>query len=1069
MPSCRTCLRLPCLLLLSLIGGVASAQTPPASIPVLGQAAPAQTPFSAEPSVIENISTIVNMNADGTGSRRQTFSIRIQSDSVLRTFSIVALSFPHSSEVAEFVYARVRHPNGTVQETPVSNAIEQPAPVTREAPFYSDLQVKQLPIKNLSVGDTLEWQARTTITHPEVPGQFWGQGTISENVVVLKEIFELRTPLAVHPILWTNPRGKVAFTETTEGTERVDRWTHSDQHPTVGPAAETAKLAEEKRLRTPDEEMDLTEGKLPAFAWTTFPDWAAVGSWYRELSIGRAVPDAAIKAKVVELTAGKATELEKAQAIYAFVSSQIRYIGVAFGIGRYQPHLASEVLANQYGDCKDKHTLLSAMFAAAGLHSDPALIGAGVRFNPAVPSPAAFNHLITHLTLAGQEVWLDATAEVGPWRALLPVIRDHQALVVPSAAAPSIQQTPADLPYPPYSTFTVASTLETSLDSDAQIVFTFRDDTEIALRAVLRSVSPSDYGAFVQNLMGNLGFGGTTSEPVLDHLNDSSQPLTLRFHYHRVKDKSWGDNRITATFAPIGLPAFAPEKPPTSSIQLGPLRSETSTVEVAFPQGWQVDLPETVHAHTSFATCDVTWHLDHGKLFEERKLVILKKEVPASSGKEYQSWYDTAGISGVPFIQVIPKIAAASVPTHTAPTPPITGETAAAQPSNPEAAKLVVSAGEKIQALDLGAARKLLDDARALNPTERGLWLGYGAVASQYGVSTEAVEDFQRELSYHPEQVQLYSYIAQEQRRRGNTAAAVKTLRAWIAAAPDNSNAAVILVETLTADKKFMEAVSEAQAAITRLGKDNPDLPRLHLVSSEALCAAGDTTRAAAEAQPLLSSLTDPMQINSVAYTLAQANVAIPEAELAQRKAVAALEDQTAGWTVAEPDAAVSRLHHSLAAAWDTLGWILYREKKYDEALGYLNAAARIAGGKEVHDHIAAIAAALRTPASSALARADDQQLRTLSLGSAKGRHGTAELRALLVDGKIVATGPFADTNVLSAPGSAPRLADADQLLKAGDLHSLLPPGSRAHILRSGIVNCHNSTCEFVLLPIPQS
>ena len=82
---------------------------------------------------------------------------------------------------------------------------------------------------------------------------------------------------------------------------------------------------------------------------------------------------------------------------------QIRYVGVSFGIGRFRPHSASEVLANQYGDCKDKHTLLAAMLAAAGLHADPVLIGAGIRFNSAVPSPESFNHLITHLTLDGQE------------------------------------------------------------------------------------------------------------------------------------------------------------------------------------------------------------------------------------------------------------------------------------------------------------------------------------------------------------------------------------------------------------------------------------------------------------------------------------------------------------------------------------------------------------------------------------------------------------------------------------------------------------------------------------------
>jgi len=38
-------------------------------------------------------------------------------------------------------------------------------------------------------------------------------------------------------------------------------------------------------------------------------------------------------------------------------------------MARYQPHAATEVLHNQYGDCKDKHTLLAALLGAEGMHA----------------------------------------------------------------------------------------------------------------------------------------------------------------------------------------------------------------------------------------------------------------------------------------------------------------------------------------------------------------------------------------------------------------------------------------------------------------------------------------------------------------------------------------------------------------------------------------------------------------------------------------------------------------------------------------------------------------------------
>ena len=136
-----------------------------------------------------------------------------------------------------------------------------------------------------------------------------------------------------------------------------------------------------------------------------------------------------------------------------YVATQIRYIGVAFGIGRYQPHTAAEILSNQYGDCKDKHTLLAAMLAVAGIKADAVLIGAGVRFNEAVPSPGgAFNHLITHLSLAGQEVWLDSTAEIrrptGCWFRRLGISRRWWFL---RQGAAHVERTPAGPAVPQFS------------------------------------------------------------------------------------------------------------------------------------------------------------------------------------------------------------------------------------------------------------------------------------------------------------------------------------------------------------------------------------------------------------------------------------------------------------------------------------------------------------------------------------------------------------------------------------------------------------------------------------------
>ena len=146
---------------------------------------------------------------------------------------------------------------------------------------------------------------------------------------------------------------------------------------------------------------------------TTFKSWDEVGQWYASLQRDRITPDDKIRAKVLEQAKGLNGDLEKVEALYNYVAKNFRYVSLSFGQGRYQPHPATEVFANQYGDCKDKHTLLSSMLAATGVRAYPALINSSRKLDPDLPSPAQFDHVITAIQLGKETLWVDTTAEDG--------------------------------------------------------------------------------------------------------------------------------------------------------------------------------------------------------------------------------------------------------------------------------------------------------------------------------------------------------------------------------------------------------------------------------------------------------------------------------------------------------------------------------------------------------------------------------------------------------------------------------------------------------------------------------
>ena len=612
--------------------------------------------YADEPLVIERSETVVEVAADGTGWRERTLAARLQSDTGVKRYSVLNIAYAGNSQHVEIAYARVIHADGTVVETPPTEAMDMPSAVTRAAPFYSDLKELQLPVRSLRVGDRFELKYRIVRTKAETQGEFWGQESFSETAVTLEQTLELRLPAGMTVQVWS-PTMKPAESSTADDgaapAQHIYRWSAPQLKPTVGKEAEAALAAKKKVLWTPEQELDAEQGKLPTVAWTTFKSWQEVGAWYRGLEADRIVADDTVKAQVAELTKGKTTDEEKARVLYDYVATNMRYIGVAFGIGRYQPHTAAEILSNQYGDCKDKHTLLAAMLAAAGIQSDAVLIGAGVRFNEAVPSPASFNHLITRATIAGKPVWLDTTAEVAPWAMLVSVTRDKQALVVPASGPATIAHTPVDPPLSNVETVESVGSLGADGVSTSHIVIAFRGDGEIAVRAAFRMLPPDKYDAIMQAIAKGIGFAGTTSNPEVTRPTDMTQPFKLSFDYKREKAGDWEHLRTIPEVVPARFPQVTEMEPPVRAIQLGLPLTETSTSAMKLPEGWSAVLPPAVHAKCDYATYDMTYRLEDGTVYADRKIVVLAKKVPVSDWREYKALVDMVNPGKERYIQLV--------------------------------------------------------------------------------------------------------------------------------------------------------------------------------------------------------------------------------------------------------------------------------------------------------------------------------------------------------------------------------------------------------------------------------
>lgn len=828
-------------------GGSASAQKglTPGFIGAKSTGEKSTTNYDAEPLVVETIEKTYRMQADGTGVQFMGASARIQSEAALKQVAVLSVPFAANSEHVEWVYARIRHKDGTSTETPITSAIEVAEQVTREAPFYSDLKQSQLPLRDLRVGDYLEWKARIVRTKAEAPGEFWGGQTFVRDGVVLSETLELDVPRGTPVNVWS-PGQKPQ--ERDEGERHVYRWVSAQRDPTIGADADARREAEKKRVRTADEELDARLGKLPDVSWTTFQSWEAVGAWYRGLEGERMFPNAEIKAKVAQLTVGKTTDEAKVQAVYSYVATQIHYIGVAFGTGRYQPHSATDVLGNQYGDCKDKHTLLAAMLQALGLHPDAVLIGAGIRFNPAVPSPASFNHLITRVMLDGKPVWLDTTAEVAPYGMLMYITRDRDALVVPADGPARIEHTPRRPVLAQTQMMEAIGSIDAEGASTSRITLLFRGDSEVLLRSVVRQLSPAQYDQLAQQMCASMGYGGTASHLEVSRVEDTSEPLRMSFDYKREKAGDWANLKTIAQLSPVGLPVLDEKDPPIGSVELGVPRVETSDAAMTLPEGWTAELPEAVHAKSAWVKYDLTYRFEKGTVYAQRRVEVLQERVPVGDWKSYNKFAGKAEFGNETYVQLVRrsgkvrsgtslgteeghKILDSSserkgeVGTFPAENAPETDATSL---------QLVQEAAAALQSHELLRARSLLDRAKAANPEQPGVWALSGSVLLEMGEPSAAIRDLEKELKLHPSSLGVYQYLERAQVMGGYRADAKETLARWSEAAPQDPTPEIQLISMQLADNEPSIAQARAEKALLRTASNGESNERLELLLGRA-------------------------------------------------------------------------------------------------------------------------------------------------------------------------------------------------------------------------------------------
>ncbi len=478
----------------------------PSTIPKpLEKAAEAAPDYSQQAFVVEKLRTSYRFESDGTGKRELYARIKVQSEAGVEQWGQIVVGYSSANERVDIPYVRVLKADGSTVTASADAVQDLSIPLEKEAPVYTDYRQKHVTVPGLRPGEVLEYHVVTTIHTALAPSQFWMEHNFAKTGIVLDEQLEVDIPHDRAVKLKTQPGSDPKITDTNG--RRVYTWSssHREDEDKDGDGDKDKNKSKDKKKKT--------EPEAPSVQMTTFANWEELGRWYAGLEKDRRQPTPEIRAKAAELTAGKTTDLDKIQALYDYVATNFRYISLSFGVGRFQPHSAADVLHNQYGDCKDKHTLLASLLEASGYHASSVLINSARKLDPEVPSPSQFDHVFSLVPFTkdgkdNDQVWMDTTTEVAPFRLLSYNLRKKQALIVPADGVPHLEETPADPAVANSQIQELSGKVNEFGKLDAHVKITLRGDIELYMRILFRRVPSSKWTEFVKQMNSMSGLTG---------------------------------------------------------------------------------------------------------------------------------------------------------------------------------------------------------------------------------------------------------------------------------------------------------------------------------------------------------------------------------------------------------------------------------------------------------------------------------------------------------------------------------------------------------------------------------
>ncbi len=353
---------------------------------------------SSVPVISRQLHTTYEVAADGKSSVTFATVNQIVHSSALERMKSFSFSYSSSIQQGQIVEAFTEKPDGCRIVVPPNNyQTEVSDGRDGNKPMFSDRSRISVVFPDVAVGDSVGVIYKIEDKVPMFPGAFSTVQSFSPYGVHQDSRITVRAPQGLN--LRFEAHDLKEQSATVQSDVVVREWRYQNPVPRRWDEADAGIWRLEE---------------TPVLLVSTFPDYESIAKAYGDRALPKAQPTPRVRALAESIVGNQAIPRERARLLYEWVSTQITYGGNCIGVGAVVPRDVDVVLDNKMGDCKDHATLLQALLAAVGVHSEQVLINSGSLYDlPATPVVSTVNHVINYLPDFG--VYLDATAKQIPF------------------------------------------------------------------------------------------------------------------------------------------------------------------------------------------------------------------------------------------------------------------------------------------------------------------------------------------------------------------------------------------------------------------------------------------------------------------------------------------------------------------------------------------------------------------------------------------------------------------------------------------------------------------------------